>query len=86
MVMVTVTTAELKARLSKYLRLVRAGEIVQVTSHRHPVAHVIPHPGHQQVLFDSPTRPISDLKEVRGVDPLKAIEVSDVLVDDRQRR
>ncbi len=86
MVMVTVTTAELKARLSKYLRLVRAGAEVQVTSHRHPVAHLVPHPEQERVLFDSPTRPISDLKEVRGVNPLKPVEVLEMLVEDRQRR
>lgn len=84
--MVTVTTAELKARLSKYLRLVRAGETVLVTSHRHPVAHLVPHPQQEPVPLGPTTRPLSDLKEIGGVKPLKPVEALQILIEDRQRR
>lgn len=40
--MITVASRELKNRLGKYLRLVRAGEPVRVTDRGHPVACIVP--------------------------------------------
>jgi antitoxin (DNA-binding transcriptional repressor) of toxin-antitoxin stability system len=36
------SVAELKARLSHYLRLARGGETIEVESHRHAVARLVP--------------------------------------------
>jgi prevent-host-death family protein len=40
--MKTVAVARLKAELSRYLRLVKSGEVVLVTERRVPVARVVP--------------------------------------------
>ncbi len=42
MVMKMVGTAELKARLSEYLRAVRAGETIVVLDRQRPVARIVP--------------------------------------------
>ena len=42
MTMKTVRIAELKARLSEYLRVVRRGETIAVLDRDTPVAHIIP--------------------------------------------
>jgi prevent-host-death family protein len=40
--MKTAAVAELKAELSRYLRLVKSGEEILVTEHRVPVARLVP--------------------------------------------
>jgi prevent-host-death family protein len=45
MVMKTVRIAELKARLSEYLRAVRRGDTVTVLDRETPIARIVPHPG-----------------------------------------
>jgi prevent-host-death family protein len=62
MTMKTVGTAELKAHLGKYLKMVQAGESVEVTSHRHPIAELRPSAAGVETTIISPTRPMSDLK------------------------
>jgi prevent-host-death family protein len=39
---VSVGIRELKSRLSEYLRRVRAGEMVTITDHGHPIGHIVP--------------------------------------------
>jgi prevent-host-death family protein len=41
---VTVGVAKLKASLSSYLSRVKAGEVVVVTEHGRPIAHLVPAP------------------------------------------
>ncbi len=40
--MVTVAAKELKNRLGKYLKLVRAGEAVRITDHARPIGCIFP--------------------------------------------
>jgi len=68
MTMTTVSTADLKAHLAKYLRLVRGGETVEVLSHRHAVARLVPSPSDAEVVVVQPTRPVTDLQ---GLKPLR---------------
>jgi prevent-host-death family protein len=56
--MTTVRIAELKARLSEYLRRVRRGDILTVLDRDTPIACIVPHPdqGHRlTVRHPSPT-------------------------------
>lgn len=84
--MKSASVAELKARLSHFLTLVRAGETIDVLSHRHRVAQIIPPPDASESIVIAPTRPVSDVHTLDrcgtrdGRDPLAT------LLDDRTRR
>jgi prevent-host-death family protein len=86
MVMKSASVAELKARLSHFLRIVRTGEQVEVLSHHRPVARIIPSPENPESFITEPSRRVSDVRELDrcavagGVEPLSA------LLEDRARR
>ena len=84
--MTRVSVAELKARLSHYLRLAQAGETVEVRSHHHCVARMVPPSDDASGLVLRPERPVSDLDELIGI-PLKAgIDPVASLLRDRAER
>lgn len=62
-----VSTAELKAKLSSYLALVKEGEGFYVTSHGRPVAELSPVKENKVLGIRKPERPVSDLKGIRPV-------------------
>jgi prevent-host-death family protein len=83
--MTTVTVTTLKEKLSHYLGLVKRGEEVIVTSHRQPVARLMPTntPGNQIIAS---TRPVKDVLKVKGVRRNRAISAVDLLIADPRRR
>lgn len=83
--MTTVNVATLKERLSYYLGLVQKGEEVTVTSHRHPVARLIPTSTHSDHIIAS-TRPVKDVLKVKGVHHRRSVSAVDMLIADRRRR
>ena len=83
--MTTVNVATLKQKLSEYLRLVEQGDEVVVTSHRRPVARLVPDNG-AGLVIRPPTLPITALKRVKGVTPLKGFSVDADLAWDRGQR
>jgi prevent-host-death family protein len=69
MVMSSVSVAELKSKLSKYLAAAKNGREIVVTSHRHPIARIVPMQnnaaGDLQII---PARkPVSSLKKIIGI-------------------
>ena len=84
--MVSVSTAELKAHLSKYLRMVKNGLTVEVTSHRHSVAHLVPSNSEDQPRLIEPVRPLSDVQHVEGLKTKRSIDGVTELLRDRSRR
>jgi prevent-host-death family protein len=85
--METVTVAELKARLSHYLREVRAGGSFTVVSRDIPVATLSPHdPGHDDDLVIVAPHP--DAPSLAGIDmgpPLPAhVDVVDLIRQGRR--
>jgi prevent-host-death family protein len=87
MVMKTASVADLKTHLSGYLRRVEKGEEVVVTSHDHPVAKIIPfRPAAGKLSIRPATRPLSDWSKIKGVKPLKPIDVVALLREDRDKR
>jgi prevent-host-death family protein len=86
MSMNNVSTAELKAHLGKYLRMVRDGETVQVTSYRHAVARLVPSGGGEESAVVPPTRPVSDLKKLKPIKLSRPVDGVRVLLEDRSRR
>ena len=84
--MITVSTAELKTRLGRYLKMVRNGETIDITSHRHPIARLVPcSPGNHPEVIE-PTRPIEDLKNLTAVQTKKPVDGVGLLLEDRSRR
>ena len=80
-----VNVAVLKEKLSYYLNLVKSGEEVVVTSHRHRVARILPVTAPSAEIVE-PTRPVKDLKKIRGITPRRSSSGVKSLLDDRRRR
>jgi antitoxin (DNA-binding transcriptional repressor) of toxin-antitoxin stability system len=80
-----VNVAILKEKLSYYLSLVKSGEEVIVTSHRHRVARILPVTAPSAEIVE-PTRPVKDLKKIRGIKPRRSLSGVKTLLDDRRRR
>jgi antitoxin (DNA-binding transcriptional repressor) of toxin-antitoxin stability system len=80
-----VNVAVLKEKLSYYLSLVKSGEEVVVTSHRHRVARILPVTAPSAEIVE-PTRPVKDLKKIRGIKPRRSLSGVKTLLDDRRRR
>ena len=83
--MPTVNVATLKEKLSHYLGLVKKGQEVVVTSHRHPVARILPSSAPTARIME-PTRPVKDLLKVKGVKRRRSVSAVDMLLADRRRR
>lgn len=87
MVMKLAKVSELKARLSAYLREVRRGETVVVCDRNTPVARLIPYEDDREgFTVERPSRPLSDLKRVRGVELKRPIEILGLLRESRDQR
>ena len=86
MVMLAVSTAELKARLGRYLRMVRDGNPIDVTSHNHPVARLVPIQPEGQPDTIPPSRPVHDVSCVGPVPLSRPIDGLGLLLEDRRRR
>jgi prevent-host-death family protein len=80
-----VNVANLKEKLSHYLSLVKQGQEVVVTSHRHRIARILPASA-PTVEITEPTRPVKDLKKIKGVKLGRSISGLNTLLDDRRRR
>ena len=81
-----VSTADLKAHLSKYLAMVREGQTLYVTSHRRPVAQLSPSEADESPSVQPPSLPMSRLKRVAGIKPSSGAEGLKELLHDRRRR
>jgi prevent-host-death family protein len=83
--MKTVSVAELKSRLSKYLAAVKNGNEIVVTSHRHSIAKIVPIADSGDDLRIIPAKkPASSLKKIKGLD-LKVDLLAELLADRRRR-
>ncbi|MBM2806711.1 MAG: Antitoxin [Deltaproteobacteria bacterium] len=85
MTMNTVNVATLKEKLSYYLGLVKKGQEVVVTSHRHPVARILPSDA-PTVRILEPTRQVKDLLKIKGVKRRRSVSAVETLLSDRRRR
>lgn len=83
--MPTVNVATLKEKLSYYLGLVREGEEIVVTSHRQRVARIVP-PTTPYAEVTGPSRPVKDLRKIKGIKPRRSISAVQTLLEDRRRR
>jgi prevent-host-death family protein len=85
--MIKTSVAELKARLSHFLRRVQEGEIVEVASHRHVVARIVPSGNLGAASLVKPaSRPARDVSALTGVSTRMKVDPVSVLLEDRARR
>ena len=80
-----VNVATLKEKLSHYLNLVKSGQEVVVTSHRHRVARIVPVTAPSAEIVE-PTRPVRDLRKIKGVKLRPSASGVASLLADRRRR
>jgi prevent-host-death family protein len=85
MTMNTVNIALLKEKLSYYLGLVKKGQEIVVTSHRHPVARILPSDAPTARILE-PSRPAKDLLKIRGVKRRRSVSAVETPLSDRRRR
>jgi prevent-host-death family protein len=80
-----VNVATLKEKLSYYLSLVREGQEIVVTSHRHRVARIVPASAPDAQVME-PCRPVKDLRKIKGIKSRRPISAVKTLLQDRRRR
>jgi prevent-host-death family protein len=80
-----VNVATLKEKLSYYLGLVKDGQEIVVTSHRHRVARIVP-TSTPDAQVRGPSRPVKDLSKIKGVRQRRSASAVRTLLDDRRRR
>ena len=85
MVMIKVSTAELKSRLGTYLGMVRAGATIDITSYRQSVARLVP-AVEEELLIDDPTEPPEALARLDRLPSGRSIPGLAALLADRRRR
>lgn len=82
--MSTVGIAELKARLSQYLRRVRRGETLTVLDGHTPIALIVPHEAEPGLEVRAATRKLRDLR--LPPPPSNPTDSLTVLLEDRASR
>lgn len=84
-VMREVKIAELKARLSEYLRAVRRGETVAVLDRDTPIAHIVPVRDRPALTVREPAPTAPRPNRVRLLGRAKIdVDVVDLLLEERQ--
>jgi len=85
MVMKTVQIAQLKARLSEYLRGVRRGHELTVLERQTPIARIVPVDKGGLVLIP-PKRPFAEIRDKRYPPARWAVSSTELLLEERQQR
>jgi len=83
--MTVVNVATLKEKLSYYLGLVKGGQEIVVTSHRHRVARILPASSPVVPLIE-PSLPLKNLKKVKGIKARRSGSAVAALLEDRRPR
>jgi prevent-host-death family protein len=80
----TVGIAQLKARLSEYLRAVRRGRVVTVRDRDRPIARLVPYAGEADPVTSR--KPSGRLQDIRFPPPLgRRIDSVSALLEERQQ-
>ena len=87
MAMKRIKIAELKDHLSEHLRAVERGAVVEVTDRSRPIARITPvRPGRRRIMIVPATRSFAELKRKRYPAAKWAVDVVDLLLEERGRR
>jgi prevent-host-death family protein len=81
-----VGVADLKNNLSRHLRSVEGGEVIEVTDHDRPIARLVPIEAKTTLVLRPPLRPFSEIRD-KVYKPLNLPVTSlDLLLEDRRKR
>ena len=86
MSMKRVGVAELKNNLSKNLRLVEGGEVIEVTDHDRAIARLVPIEPRSRLVIREPTRPFSEIAHKKYPPANLPVSSLELLLEDRARR
>jgi prevent-host-death family protein len=82
-----VGVTELKAHLSRYLRAVEAGEVIEVTDHGRPIVRMVPLRQEAEPFTIRPAlRPFSEIRDRRFESLGLPVNSTDLLLEERGRR
>ena len=84
--MKTVSVAEFKSHLSEHLRATAAGVEIVVTTHGHPVARLTAYRSTPALTIRQASLPVSALRKITGVRPLRTVDPVILLREDRDKR
>jgi len=86
MAMKAVSVATFKTNLSRYLAAAKNGKEIVVTSHRHPIARIVPSqrtpPADPKII--PAKKPVSSLRKIRGMN-LQVDLLAELLADRRRQ-
>ena len=81
-----VKIADLKNNLSRHLRSVEGGEVIEVTDHDRPIARLIPIETKTRLAIKPASRPFSEIRD-KVYEPANwPVSSLDLLLEDRQKR
>jgi antitoxin (DNA-binding transcriptional repressor) of toxin-antitoxin stability system len=86
MAMIRVGVAELKNNLSKHLRLVEGGEVIEVTDHHRAIAMLVPIEVKSRLVVRPALRPFSEIAHKVYPPRNEGVDYVEMLLEDRQRR
>jgi prevent-host-death family protein len=86
MAMKRVGVAELKNNLSRNLRLVEGGEVIEVTDHDRAIARLVPIELKTRLVIREPTRPFSEIAHRRYPPVNLPVSSLDLLMEERGSR
>lgn len=78
--------ADLKNNLSRHLRAVEAGEVLEVTDHDRPIARLIPVETKTRLQVRPPLRPFSEIRDRVYPPTNSSVDYVELLLEDRRRR
>ena len=81
-----VGVADLKNNLSRHLRAVEAGEVLEVTDHERPIARLVPIESKTRLLLRPPLRPFSEIRDKVYTRTNPSIDYVELLLEDRRKR
>ena len=81
-----VGVADLKNNLSRHLRLVEAGEVLEITDHDRPVARLVPIESKTRLVIRPPLRPFSEIANKVYAPANWPVSSLDLLMEDRRKR
>jgi prevent-host-death family protein len=81
-----VGVAELKNNLSRHLRLVESGEVIEITDHDRPVARLVPIEPKSRLVVREPERPFSEIAHKVYPPANWPISSLELLLEDRAKR
>ena len=85
--MIDVKSSDFKAKIAKFLRIVKAGEVVQILERDTPIARVTNIPSSRALNYLKPSKSMNGLAElVSKVKSSPKIDVVETLLEDRKKR